>query len=240
MAIDLTVSFAYFVAVCALAECRIAPAAWLLYQSWLLYRFLLLPSLFWIHFLYYICHYINNYFSPIKRYKGTTGNLGRAQNSTRTKRCSEIIILQQIVLQAVTPVNYVTRAVSTALFCDIFVQIYSTCLTCDSQVCLPPWCMLRQQQGCFHTDCISCICTDCYKVSKWTVRSIRNVYWQELCKKRREDDEEMSSLPTKKRGRHVMLGEDIDTNVQLYMQKMREVAGQFLRTICCSSSWEYS
>ena len=62
----------------ALAECRIAPAAWLLYQSWLLYRFLLLPSLFWIHFLYYICHYINNYFSPIKRYKGTTGNLGES------------------------------------------------------------------------------------------------------------------------------------------------------------------
>ena len=108
----------------ALAECRIAPAAWLLYQSWLLYRFLLLPSLFWIHFMYYICHYINNYFSPIKRYKGTTGNLGREQNSTRTKRCSEIIILQQIVLQAVTPVNYVTRAVSTALFCANILHVF--------------------------------------------------------------------------------------------------------------------
>ena len=65
-------------------------------------------------------------------------------------------------------------------------------------------------------------------ISESTVRSIRNAYRQELRKKgRREDNEDEMSihvhiLPTKKRGRRVMLREDIDKKVQLYIKKTRE------------------
>ena len=64
------------------------------------------------------------------------------------------------------------------------------------------------------------------RVSESTVRSIRDAYRQELRKRSREDDEEeMSALPTKKRGKHVMLGEDLNKKVQMYIKKTRESGG---------------
>ena len=60
-------------------------------------------------------------------------------------------------------------------------------------------------------------------VSEPTVRSIRDIYRQELRKKRSVDNEDkMSVLPTKKQGRRVLLRKDIDEKVQLYINKTRE------------------
>lgn len=62
------------------------------------------------------------------------------------------------------------------------------------------------------------------KVSESTVRSMRNAYREEL-RKRSEDDDEMPDFPAKKRGRHVLLGDELDKTVQLYLRKTREGGG---------------
>ena len=66
-----------------------------------------------------------------------------------------------------------------------------------------------------------------HNVSESTVHLIRDAYRQELRKKwcREDHEDEMSVLLTKKRGRCVMLGEDIGKKVQLYMKKAKERGG---------------
>ena len=44
-------------------------------------------------------------------------------------------------------------------------------------------------------------------------------------KRAAEDDSDLTVLPPKKRGRPVLLGEDLDTKVQLYLRKVREGGG---------------
>ena len=41
----------------------------------------------------------------------------------------------------------------------------------------------------------------------------------------REDSGDLPELPTKKRGRRVLLGDDLDWKVQLYLKKVREGRG---------------
>lgn len=65
-------------------------------------------------------------------------------------------------------------------------------------------------------------------VSETTVHSIKKDYLKSVAEKRRktdDDDAELSSLETKKRGRHVLLGEDIDGKVQKYLRRIREGGG---------------
>lgn len=65
-----------------------------------------------------------------------------------------------------------------------------------------------------------------HEVSESTVKSIKNYYISEVRKRPRSDDgEEFASLPTKKRGRKLLLGEDLDSKVQLYLKKVRESGG---------------
>ena len=79
------------------------------------------------------------------------------------------------------------------------------------------------------------------RVSESTVRLIREAYRQELRKRSREvDEEEMSALPTKKRGKRVMLGEDLDKKVQMYIKKTREWWCCFCTIYCGSSPWDCS
>ena len=62
-------------------------------------------------------------------------------------------------------------------------------------------------------------------LNKSTVRSIKKNYYQELGKKRSPsgnlDSEAITSLPPKKRGRPLLLGETIDSHVQSYIKVLR-------------------
>lgn len=62
-------------------------------------------------------------------------------------------------------------------------------------------------------------------VAESTVRSMRDAYRDELRKRSAEDVEEMSVLPSKKRGRRVLLDEELDKTVQLYLRKTRQGGG---------------
>ena len=63
-------------------------------------------------------------------------------------------------------------------------------------------------------------------VSETTVRSIRSAYVQGVHQKRRaEDDGEIVALPLKKRGRPLLLGQELDAKVQLYLRKVRQGGG---------------
>ena len=54
-----------------------------------------------------------------------------------------------------------------------------------------------------------------------TVYSIKKVFKEERAKKRTErDDEDVKVLPLKKRGRPLLLGEDLDRKVQQYLLKV--------------------
>ena len=65
-------------------------------------------------------------------------------------------------------------------------------------------------------------------VSESTVKSIKKDYMKELRKRpRRNNGEVTASLPTKKRGRKLLLGEDLDSKVQLYLKKIRESEAPF-------------
>ena len=65
------------------------------------------------------------------------------------------------------------------------------------------------------------------KVSETTVRSIKDAYVAEIERKRNssQDSEVISSLPSKKRGRPLLLGSDLDMKVQQYLRKVREAGG---------------
>ena len=59
-----------------------------------------------------------------------------------------------------------------------------------------------------------------------TVRGWRDEYLRQLRdRKRRGEDLEVSELPLKKIGRPLLLGEDLDRQVQAYLMKLREVGG---------------
>ena len=40
-----------------------------------------------------------------------------------------------------------------------------------------------------------------------------------------DDGEEVASLPTQKSGRNFLVGENLDTNIQQYLKKVRESGG---------------
>lgn len=65
------------------------------------------------------------------------------------------------------------------------------------------------------------------KVSESTVKSIKKAYLEELRKRPRTDDggEPISALPVKKCGRKLLLGDDLDQKVQIYLRKVREGGG---------------
>ena len=66
------------------------------------------------------------------------------------------------------------------------------------------------------------------KISDSTVKSIKKAYLDELRKRPRSDDggnSEITAPPPKKRGRKLLLGEDPDMKVQIYLRKVREGEG---------------
>ena len=65
------------------------------------------------------------------------------------------------------------------------------------------------------------------RVSETTVRSIKDAYTVEIKRKRasQESVRDVSSLPSKKRGRPLLLGQDLDGKVQQYLKKVREAGG---------------
>ena len=65
------------------------------------------------------------------------------------------------------------------------------------------------------------------KVSATIVKSIKKAYVEEMRKRPRSDDgeEEISVLPVKKRGTKLLLGDDLDQKVQIYLRKVREGEG---------------
>lgn len=64
------------------------------------------------------------------------------------------------------------------------------------------------------------------KISESTVRSIKDTYMMEVNRKRKQhDDRDVVSLPMKKRGRSLLLGEDLDKKVQLYLRNVRKGGG---------------
>ena len=59
-----------------------------------------------------------------------------------------------------------------------------------------------------------------------TVRSICNAYKAELTRKRKQQEEgDVISLPVKKRGRQLLLGDDLDAKVRLYLKRVRGGGG---------------
>ncbi len=65
-----------------------------------------------------------------------------------------------------------------------------------------------------------------HRVSETTVESVKKAYLQGMKEKRAaEDDGDVSVLPPKKCGRPVLLGEDIDSKVHVYLRKVREGGG---------------
>ena len=60
-------------------------------------------------------------------------------------------------------------------------------------------------------------------ISESTVRSIRDVYKDH--KRNQQDEGDIQFLPVKKRGRSVLLGEDVDMKVQAYLKKVRDEGG---------------
>ena len=56
-------------------------------------------------------------------------------------------------------------------------------------------------------------------------------------KRKASDNGDVSVLPLKKRGRKVLLGEEIDTKVQAYLKKVREKGGVVSAVIAISAAW---
>ena len=68
---------------------------------------------------------------------------------------------------------------------------------------------------------------------------MKTAYEEELRKRRHCDDEsdpEISDLHAKKRGRKVLLGEDVDMKVQLYLRKVREGGGAISARIAMAAA----
>ena len=59
-------------------------------------------------------------------------------------------------------------------------------------------------------------------ISTSTLQYIRDCYIRELNKKQaqEEDDDPITSLPLRKRGRRLMIGEVVDSKVQAYLKKV--------------------
>ena len=63
-------------------------------------------------------------------------------------------------------------------------------------------------------------------ISRTTVHGLKKAYDQELSRKRKaEEDLAISTLPSKKRGRPLLFGEDLDTKVQQYLRALCEPGG---------------
>ena len=61
------------------------------------------------------------------------------------------------------------------------------------------------------------------RLSEFTVRSIKQSYKLEVDRKRKQhDDDNVDSLPLKKRGRTLLLGDDLDAKVQAYLKNVRK------------------
>ena len=75
------------------------------------------------------------------------------------------------------------------------------------------------------------------QIRESTVKSIKKSYTEELQKRQRTDDsEEIVALPTNKRGRKLLLGEDLDLTAQLYLKKVREGGGAVLVRIVMAAA----
>ncbi len=75
------------------------------------------------------------------------------------------------------------------------------------------------------------------QVSENTVKSIKKAYLEEQRKRVRADDgEEIAVLPTKKRGRKVLLREELDLKVQTYLRKVMEGGGSVSARIAMAAA----
>ena len=73
------------------------------------------------------------------------------------------------------------------------------------------------------------------KIPKPTVRSISKAYMESLRQKQKVGSSaEVKTLPAKKRGRPLMLGKDIDKQLQLYLHPQGQESGGSNYSICCS------
>ena len=62
-----------------------------------------------------------------------------------------------------------------------------------------------------------------HRVSETTIHSTTKTYSEGMKEKRAaQDDGDVTVLPPKKRGRPVLLGENLDRKVQLYLRKDRQ------------------
>jgi len=74
-------------------------------------------------------------------------------------------------------------------------------------------------------------------VSDNTVKSIKKVYREEQRKRRRRgEDDHIESLPEKKRGRGLLLGNDLDCLLQLYLKKIRSNGGPVTARIAMAAA----
>ena len=77
-----------------------------------------------------------------------------------------------------------------------------------------------------------------HDVSKSTIISINRAYLEGMKENRAraEDDGDLAILPAKKRGRRVLLGDDLDMKVQMYLKKVREGGGVVLARIAMAAT----
>ena len=67
---------------------------------------------------------------------------------------------------------------------------------------------------------------------------MRKAYIKELhCKCQKGNTESINELPELKRGRPVLLGVEIDRQVQLYLQKVRQQGGVVSSRIAMEAGW---
>ena len=62
-------------------------------------------------------------------------------------------------------------------------------------------------------------------VSETTAHSIKKAYLKGVEKRRAEDEGDVTVLPVNKRGRPVLLGEELDQKVQAYLRRVRDGGG---------------
>ena len=76
------------------------------------------------------------------------------------------------------------------------------------------------------------------KLSETTVRLIRDGYLEELKQRRwAGDSEPLTSFPEKQCGRSLLLGDNLDEKLQLYVNKFREGCGVVIQNSDGSCSW---
>ena len=77
-----------------------------------------------------------------------------------------------------------------------------------------------------------------HKISNSTIESLKKAYIKELhCKHQEGDTESINELSKLKRGRPVLLGDEIDRKVQLYLQKVRQQGGVVSSRIAMAAAW---